>query len=259
MKKQYTKKQITEAIKHWENVLNKIGSNYQDFYCKKPWKNPARAMNSNALKYIDESILKSCIKLNDIWMYNTNSYMNLQRIYESSYIYLDEAKRETKDTTKFIDAIKNYCRSHIGFENGQAINFDEAFNVECYDPNENNTIFGNVMLDNFPFDTTKYSIGHHINQLSRKAILLGYNFVAYDVTNEINEDNYKTTFASIQFEASYFSGNVKFGSFLYHISPRSLMNKILSKGLLPTNKNNQGFNYSSRVYCFIDKYDEIMK
>lgn len=257
--KQYTKSQIENTVNHWQAVLEKIGSNYKDFYCKKPWRSPARAMNINALKYIDESVMKSQLKLDDVCAFNANSYMNLQRVNESSQMYLDEAQRETKPTSEFIEQMKAYCRSSIGYENSKKIIFDEAFNVECYDPDETEDVFGNIMLQSFPFDTTKHSVQYHVNFLARKAILLGYNFVAYDVVDERIENGHKTTSASMQFEASYFSSNIKAGSILYHVSPKSLTSKILAKGLLPANKNNQGFNYSFRVYCFIDKHDEIME
>ena len=225
-----------------------------------PWKTPARAMNGNAQKYINESILKSKLPLHDVCIFNANDYMNLQRVYESSQIYLDEAKRETQDTSKLIDIFKTYCKSHIGFEDGHKIPFDDAFNVELYDPNEDKSIYGNVMLDSFPFDVSKLPIETYISYLSRRAILLGYNFVAYDVVKETSDKfGHKTAFVSIQFEASYFSSNIKIGSILYHVTPKSLASKVLSKGLLPSNKNTQGFSYGLRVYCFIDRHDEIMK
>ena len=36
--------------------------------------------------------------------------MNLNRIYESDVQYLDEKKRETKDTSQLIDMLRSYCK-----------------------------------------------------------------------------------------------------------------------------------------------------
>lgn len=261
MRHKYTKNQIIESIKHWKNVLdtmNLVDDQYMKFYNKKPSAVPVKAMNLNVTKMLEEAVLKSCIQSKDICAYNPNSYMNLKRIYESNAQYLDEKKRETKNTSQLIEMLRSYCKRNTipDFDDKQ---FDEVFSVECYDPDSSGKIYGNIVLDDFPFDVSKHIIEYHVNLISRRAILLGYNYVDHRIASVFNEDGIRCCIASIQFEATYFSSNVKHGDILYHVTAKSLVHKILKNGLMPSNKNTHGFNYESRIFCFIDKYDQIMK
>lgn len=128
------------------------------------------------------------------------------------------------------------------------------FDVKCYDSNPSKTIYGNIMLCDFPFDISKHPIEYRVDAISRRANFLGYNYVDHSVSSIYDEDGVKCCIASIQFKATYFSSNVKLGDILYHVTPKSLVDKILHRGLMPSNKNTYGFNYGSRVYCFIDRY-----
>ena len=262
MKKKYSKKQIYQAIAYWENKLNEIdyAYDYDNFYCKANKQIPFNSMNIKAPSYLNESIQKSICKLsNSICVFNPYSYMNLLRCNESYKRYLDEKERKTEDTSKLIDAMSSYCKNNIRKWKYGVDNFNSIFDVSCYDPNAAKTIYGNVVLNNFPFDVTNTPIEKHIELLSRRALLLGYNYVTHDIIKNIIDDGIDHCYASLQFEATYFSSNVKMGDILYHISPKSLSDKILKRGLLPSNKNSYGFNYGSRVYMFIDKYDEIFQ
>ena len=129
------------------------------------------------------------------------------------------------------------------------------FNVECYDPDSSGNIYGNIMLDEFPFDISEHTIEYHVNLMSRRALLLGYNYVDHRIASIFDENGVKCCIASIQFEATYFSSNVKHGDILYHVTLKSLVKKILRTGLVPSNNNAHRFNYNSRVFCFIDKHD----
>ena len=180
--------------------------------------------------------------------------MNLNRIYESDVQYLDEKKRETKDTSQLIDMLRSYCKRNT-MPNFNDQQFNEVFNVECYDPDSSGNIYGNIILDEFPFDISEHTIEYHVNLMSRHALLLGYNYVDHRIVSIFDENGVKCCIASIQFEATYFSSNVKHGDILYHVTPKSLVKKILRTGLVPSNKNAHGFNYNSRVFCFIDKCD----
>ena len=82
------------------------------FYNKKSSASPARAMNLNAVKMLEEAVSKSCIQHNGLCAYNPNSYMNLKRLHESDVQYLDEKQRETKDTSQLIDMLRSYCKKN---------------------------------------------------------------------------------------------------------------------------------------------------
>lgn len=258
--KKYTKRQIIEAINHWKEVLkatNNSNDQYAQFYCKKAMKLPIRSININAPKLLEEAISKSCIDANDLCVFNPNSYMNLIRLHEAETSYFNEKIRKTDETSKFIDMLKTYCKNNAiaKLDDKQ---LDEVFDIECYDPDSSGKIYGNVVLIDFPFDVSRHPIERHVNFISRKALFMGYNYVDHRVSSIFDEDGVKCCSASIQFEATYFSSNVKRGDILYHVAPKSLIDKILKGGLMPSNKNKHGFNYSPRVYCFIDKHDKIM-
>lgn len=258
-RQKYTKQQISNAIEYWQNKLNESSySRYQSFFCKDKGTYLFRKMNIYTPKHLQKAIEASCSLNIDICAYNPDSYMNQLRVNESHNLYLDEKERETQPVDKLIDAIKKYCQHNIRRWSKGTQDFDKIFNIQCYDMNDDNTIAGNVLLVDFPFDIDSISLKQHIDQLSRRALLLGYNYVQHvDEGKETIDDGIKHHYASVQFEASYFSSNVKHGDFLYHIAPKSIAHKILQKGLLPKNQNSHGFEYEPRVYCFIDRYDQI--
>lgn len=242
--------------KHIDRGL--VSKRYLDFYSKKSWRSPARAMNLKNMQYIAEAVEKSKTKLHDVCAFAPSSYMNIVRANESGSVYLDEAARQTADTSKLIDEIKSYCRKNT-FKLLDDEELDKVLEIECYDPDESGKIFGNIMLLDFPFNVSSCSADKHVEVLSRRAMLLGYNFVAMSSPEETVIDGVRCALVSIQFEATYFSSNVKSGDILYHITPKSLVPKIMARGLVPSNRNNHGFSYGSRVYCFIDRDDLLMK
>lgn len=125
--------------------------------------------------------------------------------------------------------------------------------------NDSKTIAGNVMLVDFPFCIEKKTLDSQIAWLSNKARLLGYNFVAKRVGSEITIDGQKHVKTTLQFEVSYFNSNVKRGDFLWHVTAKPQVPKILKRGLVAKDLASNTFNYSPRVYCFIDKNDKLMK
>lgn len=262
MKKNYTKRQILEAIKHWQKKLDELqyDTSYNSFFCKSECKYPSKSINIKAPQYIREAIASSNSKFNkSICVFNPSSYLNILRLKESNCQYLDEKERQTEDISKLVDAILKYCKNNIKDWKYGIDNFDSIFDLKCYDPNAVGNVYGNILLSNFPFDVSKTSIEKHIEILARRALLLGYNYVAHDIEKTEVDDGIKHCYASVQFEATYFSSNVKVGNILYHVAPKSISRKILSKGLVPSNKNMHNFSYSSRVYMFIDRYDQIMQ
>ena len=97
--------------------------------------------------------------------------------------------------------------------------------------------------------------------MSRKAYLLGYNIVDLREDRTFDRDGRRFQIATIQFEASYFSSNLKTDDFVYHVTPKSIAHKVISRktGLVPSNKNSYSFGYPPRVYCFIDNSDYIKR
>ena len=122
--------------------------------------------------------------------------MNLNRIYESDVQYLDEKKRETKDTSQLIDMLRSYCKRNT-MPNFNDQQFNEVFNVECYDPDSSGNIYGNIILDEFPFDISEHTIEYHVNLMSRHALLLGYNYVDHRIVSIFDENGVKCCIASI--------------------------------------------------------------
>lgn len=215
-------------------------------------------MNLNSTRYLVEAISRSELHLdNSYCIFNPYSYLNIVRVNESTRRYLDEKNRETQPTANFVSELFNFCKGNVrNWSYGQK-HFDKLFNVGQYDPNSSGKIYGNILLDRFPFIVDHMRIEQIIELLSRHAMLFGYNYVAHDISRRYELDGLYFCEASVQFEATYFSSNVKFGEFLYHVAPKSIAHKILAKGLIPANKNNYGFNYGPRVYMFRDGYNEI--
>lgn len=233
--------------------------NYDEFYFKHG-RAPAIAMNINANKHLSEAITKSRTKLNHSYcVFNPSSYLNIIRSNDREHRYLNEHKCKTQPTKQLVDALHRFCENNIRNWPYGCKHFDDIFKIEKYDENSVGGIYGNVLLVDFPFVVNELSIEKQLNVISRRALLLGYNYVVHDISRQCVVDGFEICETTIQFEATYFSSNVKPGDFLYHVAPKSLAKKILAKGLVPNNKNNHGFNYGDRVYAFIDKYDEIMK
>lgn len=236
---------------------------YSKFFSKdsKSW--PARAMCLKTSQYIAEAVKKSScssmLKPGTICVLNPHSYMNIVRVLESSARYVNEMQQTTQPASKLIECLEQHCRRHISHNSNVSDDFDRVFVIDCYDPDKTEQIFGNVVLERFPFDTTKISAESHVKTLAREALLLGYNYVTHEVHEVSEENGSQQTVISIQFEATYFSSNIKPGDILWHVAPKSISHKILARGLLPSNSNAMGFNYEPRVFCFIDRDDMLMK
>lgn len=157
------------------------------------------------------------------------------------------------------DKLKQYCKHDIRDWHDGLKMFDHLFHMEAYDYDDANAIAGNVVLVDFPFNMSHCTLEQHVDRMSRIAMLFGYNYVAHEPSKTICIDGADYCYASVQFEATYFSSNVRYGDILWHVTPSSYASKILKSGLLPSNKNKHGFSYSSRVYCFIDKHEQLFK
>ena len=210
---------------------------------KKPFKSKFNTINVNKVKLLKESISKSkCRLLNDLCVYNPTSYLNLKITQESGVVYLDEAYGKTESFEKLKDFIvrqydlisRNFPEQHI--------------ELQPYDFDNVKSIAGNVMLYAIlPNDQDKARI--FVNKISTLAMHFGYNYVGHDIDDMYSRDSYEV---QIQFEATYFPGNIKIGDILWHITTKNAADKIVNqkKGLVPRSESQRGFNYSPRIYCF---------
>lgn len=257
----YTKKQIVKSIKFWQNILEENTlDDYKRFFCKDKDAHKFKSMNIAASQHLASAINESCIKnwqKDDICIYNGSSYMNKTRLHEHASLYINERQQTTQPTSELIEKLKQYCKHDArDWPNGIS-RFEDMFKIEAYDYDPSGKIAGNIILLDFPFDTTHCTLSQHINRISRIALSLGYNYVVHEETGIEQISGKKFNYVSIQFEATYFSSNVKYGDILWHVAPKSYASKIMKYGLLPNNKNQTGFSYESRVYCFVDKNDEL--
>ena len=129
--------------------------------------------------------------------FNPSSYLNITRKKEATSRYIDEKERHTEDTSKLVNAIEQYCKRNIKDWKYGIDNFDSIFDLACYDSNSTGTVYGNIMLNSFPFDVTKMPIERQIEMLARRALLLGYNYVAHDIEKTTVDDGIKHCYASI--------------------------------------------------------------
>ena len=219
---------------------------------KKPFRTKFRTINLEKDSLLKESISKSKTKANsDLCIFNPNSYLNLKIVKESDVAYLDEAYQETEPFSKLKDFItgqydlisKDFPEQHI--------------DLQPYDFDDKKAIAGNVMLyAALPNDQHKAQI--FIDKISKIALHFGYNYVMHDIDDMYAPNAYE---AQIQFEATYFPGNVKTGDILWHVTTKNIANKVVNqkKGLSPRSASAQGFSYSPRVYCFKVLDKDLMK
>ena len=232
---------------------------YQMYFNKKPSNQLVSLSLRAPKKLVLEAVGSQDLPISkDIYcVFNPNSVENLVREKDQGFDYLDEVERKTEDTKTFIACLKRFC---IILSSGKVkSNIDLFFQTVELDMNDSETIAGNVMLVDFPFCIEKCSLDSQIAWLSSKTRLLGYNFVAKRVGDQTTLDGQKHVKTTLQFEASYFNSNVKRGDFLWHVTAKSQVPKILKRGLVAKDLASGAFNYPPRIYCFIDKNDELMK
>ena len=270
----YTKKQIQKAITYWENQLelqeNMLSNvadkrqleikrkDYIDFYSK----SLNASLKSYNLMYddlISESVQSTILENifpNSYCVYNSNSLTNTIRRKQCKYIYLNEIDKQTKNTDELTYQIMKLYKPEFNRLKLQDKELNDVFQIYTYDIDDTGEIAGNVtysMLMPNREITEKY-----VKVFSRAAYLYGYNYMDHRI-NDFKVDNELVIKFQIDFEATYFSSNVKFGDILYHVTPESNAAKILKYGLIAGNKNSQGFHYDSRVFCFVDKYKHVAK
>jgi len=173
-------------------ILDKVlEESYSKFFSKhdKSW--PARAICLKTPYYITEAVKKSScsnmLKSGTICVLNPHSYMNIVRTHESDVRYVNEMQRTTQPTSMLLDKLEKYCRANASHSSNVLEDFDKVFVVDCYDPDPSEKIFGNIVLERFPFDTTKTSIESHVKTIAREALLLGYNYVTHEL-DEVSEE-----------------------------------------------------------------------
>lgn len=271
----YTKKQILEAIQYWQKQLdfqestqNSVADtrnldvkkrDYRNFYCKLP---SASTKSYNVIydDLISESIEHSAqtedVLQNSYCVFNPNSLTNVIRRKQNRFVYLNEVDKQTKNTDELTYEIMKIYQPEFNRLKLRNITLDDIFKIYAYDIDETGEIAGNVTYSMLM--PNKDTAEKYVRLFSRIAYLCGYNYMDHRLSNCVISDKDIYEF-QIDFEASYFSSNVKVGDILYHVTAESNVDKILKYGLVAGNKNSHGFNYESRVFCFVDKYKHIAK
>lgn len=201
---------------------------------------------------LKESIDKSQSKqLKDICAFNPNSYLNLKIVKEASTVYLDEVEGKTEPFSKFKDfVVRQYDMISNDFP-------EKHIELRPYDFDSKKEIAGNIMLyATLPNDQKKAEI--FVDKISKIALHFGYNYVGHDIDDMYAPNAYEV---QLQFEATYFPGNVKTGDILWHVTTKNIADKVVNqkKGLVPRSESLRGFSYPSRIYCFKVLDKDLMK
>lgn len=243
-----------------------IPRRYVDFYGKKRIVRMPMKLSYDKAIYGCASrssmVTKNRVIARDYCIFNPNSLSNKIRLDETNRAYLNEANRETQPTSKLEHALKDFYFKRTKKSHLLSKNIDKCLSISKYDPDESSKIYGNVVFT-FLVDLDIFKPNEMVELLSRVAILYGYSYVADEITEHKNipfeGSTYRCATVDVQFEAVYFSSNVRVGDKLYHVAPKSITDKILRKkiSLTPRNANSYGFNYSPCIYCFIDSGKSI--
>ena len=210
---------------------------------KKQFEAKFRAVNLEKDSLLKESISKSKSRqLDDLCAYNPDSYLNLKIARESEVVYLDEVQGKTEPFSKLKDfIIRQYDLISGDFPKPR-------IELQPYDFDDKKEIAGNVMLYAvLPNDQNKTRT--FVNKISKLALHFGYNYVGHDIDDAYAVNAYEV---QIQFEATYFPGNVRHGDVLWHVTTKNIAEKVVNqkKGLVPRSESQRGFSYSPRIYCF---------
>lgn len=240
----------------------KINEHYLDFYMKKrPCLHlPFKLVNDRWIDLFFEKLdeNKSSLTKKSLCIFNPFSLTNILRCNENDKAFVDESKKTTasyekleNDLFSFHDKISENCPIIVD-------NIASTRSVYAKEyPNDDNSVFGLVGFE-FVFDTSKKPAEYYAKILARKANLLNYNIVDFNVEDEDQKIEYdgKTYVLSrfdIQFEATYQDKiDLKIDKYVYHVTTKNNAEKILEKGLLPNNANMHGFKYPNRIYVFVD-------
>lgn len=207
---------------------------------------------------------KSLLSRSTLCLYNPCSLTNVLRAYDNETAYLDEADKVTASFEELKSALfklhrsmSKDCKAVVG----NIAASQQVFAAEY--PNADKSVYGLVGFE-FVVDTSKHDAEHYAKALARKADLLNYNIVDFNIDQKDAEVMYegKTYTLSrfdLQLEAAYQDKiDLKLGRYVYHVTTKNNAKKILKNGLLPRNSNQHGFRYPDRTYVFIDA-SHVMK
>lgn len=145
-------------------------------------------------------------------------------------------------------------------------NVDKCFYFDASYPNSTGKVFGTIVLT-MVLEVSKHDASYFTNLFSRYAWQLGYNYVDHttsDVEKIKDEETGKLKHLlqrlEIQFEAIYLEDTtLPLGRFLYHLTPKSMLSRVMKQGLVPSSRCKQEFNYPPRIYCFICRDRDLEK
>lgn len=240
----------------------KINETYLKYYMKKPscLHLPYKLVNDAHIDLVFAKLEEghSSLAKNCICVFNPFSLTNIIRDNESHKAFVDESEKTTASFEKLkaeLFRMHENCskRCPIIMDNLDAS--QQVFAAEY--PNNDSSVYGLVGFE-FIFDTSLHPAAYYAKMLAKKANMLNYNVVDFNLDSEdqnVEKDGkiFKLSRFDIQFEAAYQDKiDLKLGRYVYHVTTKNNAGKILKGGLLPSNKNSHGFNYPPRIYTFVD-------
>lgn len=241
-----------------------INEEYLKFYMKKT---PClhlryKLVNDSWIDYVFKKFVDvtSSLNKNSLCIFNPFSLTNVMRDNESDKAYVDESEKVTASFNALVEIL---FRLHSSYSKGCApieANIKSSRQVFAAEyPNDDNSVYGLVGFS-FVFDTSSKPAEYYAKILSKRANLLNYNVVDFNIESEnqkvsFNGKQYTLSQFDIQFEATYQDKvDLKLGRYVYHVTTKNNATKILKQGLLPKNTNSYGFRYPDRVYVFVDSH-----
>jgi len=213
---------------------------------------------------IREAVLKTGSmesKLSDenVCVFNPFSLTNVMRKLEHGIAYVSESEKKTLSTKELISTMRSFYAKLMSHNKMVQDSLDSSFEAECFLPDKAHKTYGIVKMS-FIIDLSKHDASYYVDAFTRRAHLMNYNMVDYDMVEpqqmDWNGETYECTLLTMQFEAAC-HGSIDLGAdrYVYHITTANAARKIMSSGLLPRNTNLKGFRYPDRVYVFIDTED----
>ena len=245
----------------------KLNQQYLDFFCKSNYvKMPYKLSDEKSIiESISNTIVANAnLSKKSLCMFNSSSLLNTIRLNECNHAYINESEKTSKPSIALDDSLKRMYLSKVNKSRLIASNINKCYMFDAFDKDPNSDVYGNILVTCL-VDINICKPIDLIKSLSIKADMLGYSYVDYEIENETtiidNNEKFICCWLKIQFEALYISPNLKYGDKLYHVTTKNIANKIMSKkiGLTPRNNNSYEFSYSPRIYCFIDKSRELQK
>lgn len=229
---------------------------YIDFYHKsfRSLRLPYKFTNDNQLMFAISNSAKipSSLACNLLCVYNPFSLSNVIRRTECNRMYLTESEKVTAPTNKLKAELFRLHKSLTSKSREISSNIAQAQELSTAEyPNSDKSVYGLVVFT-FLLDVKFHTMEYYMNMLSRKADLLNYNYIDHQVTDASpNNTANSLQWLQIEFEATYQDKvRLDLSDYVYHVTTKNAADKIIKHGLLPCNKNSNGFHYNDRVYVF---------